>query len=157
MTTPIDRTAYAQDQAEARFGSSLLIENGDLSLIGGDIAPVHGLANLKQALSLRLLTPYGSDRVNATYGLNASEAFTGSHDKRTVKELIRLETVRTLASDPRVREVSEVLFDDDPRLAEQVSAGGSAAPRSRDRTLRMLVTVETTAETTERLLVDVER
>jgi phage baseplate assembly protein W len=140
---------------QARLGVSFLLTDGDLVLSGdglkGDLRLVDGLANLKQALSVRLLTPYGTDQVNATYGLDVRRALTGGHDRRMVKELIRLEVVRTLSGDPRVREVTSVLFDDDPRFGAQV---GAAAGR-RDRLGQVAVTVETVRDTTTLLLVDV--
>jgi hypothetical protein len=145
---------------EALFGSSFLLEDGDLVLSIGDLKGepqlVHGLANLKQALTLRLLTPYGTDPVNATYGLDARRAFTGGHSRRMVKELIRLEVVRTLASDPRVREVSDVLFDDDPQFVAQLRATGGQPPDHRNRLWQVVVTVETVQNTTTLVLVDVE-
>jgi hypothetical protein len=140
----------------ARFGSSFLLTDGDLVLDGGDLTLVHGLENLKQALTLRLLTPYGTDLVNATYGLDASRAFTGGHGRRMVKELIRLEVVRTLASDPRVREVTSVIFDDDPQFVAQVRAAGGEPADHRNRLWQLLVTVETVQDITTPVLVDVE-
>jgi hypothetical protein len=44
------------------FGRGLRVDDGDLVLDGGDLAEVTGIANLTQALTLRVLTPFGSDR-----------------------------------------------------------------------------------------------
>lgn len=144
---------------QGRLGASFLLTDGDLVLSGdgltGDLKLVDGLANLKQALTVRLLTPYGTDQVNATYGLDVRRALTGGHDRRTVKELIRLEVVRTLAGDPRVREVTSVLFDDDPRFAAQAGAAGGQPAGRRDRLGQVAVTVETVRDTTTLILVDV--
>ncbi|MFE5813192.1 hypothetical protein [Streptomyces sp. NPDC056479] len=143
---------------EARYGSSFLLEDGDLVIstsgARGELKLVHGLPNLQQALVLRLLTPYGSDQVNATYGLDVRRALTGDLGRRAVKDLIRLEVVRTLATDPRVREVTDVVFDDDPQFAAQT---GSAVSRPADRRnggRRAVVTVETVQDTTTLIPVD---
>jgi hypothetical protein len=157
MTGPLTGTSPAT--ADVLFGSSFRMENGDLVLAPGDAAGepqlVHGLANLEQALTLRLLTPFGTDPVNAGYGLDARRAFTGGQTRRMVKELIRLEVVRTLASDPRVREVAEVLFDDDPQFVTQLRAAGGRPSNHRTRLWQVLVTVETIQEVTTSILVDV--
>ncbi|MFB7586854.1 DUF2634 domain-containing protein [Streptomyces sp. NPDC056169] len=96
------------------LGHSLLLDNGDLVLRGGDLVKVRGLANLVQALTLSLLTPYGSDRFDDRYGLSVTEAFGRPGGPPVVQELLRLEIVRTLAADPRVNEVTEVTFTGDP-------------------------------------------
>ncbi|MEU3750526.1 MULTISPECIES: hypothetical protein [Streptomyces] len=98
------------------LGHSLLLDDGDLVVRGGGLAEVRGLANLVQALTLRLLTPYGSDRCDHRYGLSAGAAFTHPGGSRVLKDLLRLEIVRTLAADPRVREVAEVTFTEDPAV-----------------------------------------
>ncbi|MFS8197503.1 hypothetical protein ACLVWQ_02330 [Streptomyces sp. CWNU-52B] len=95
------------------FGHGLLLDDGDLVVRGGGLAEVRGPANLVQALTLRLLTPYGTDRCNHRYGLSAGEAFTHPGGPRVLKDLLRLEIVRTLGADPRVREVLDVAFTED--------------------------------------------
>jgi hypothetical protein len=105
-------------------------------LDGGRLAEVDGIANLTQALTLRVLTPFGSDRFNTGYGLDVTRAFTEPNGVRMVKELIRLNLVRTLGTDPRVREVREVTFVDDTAARHRrmwtvevdlETVGGSAA------------------------------
>ncbi|MEU8761571.1 hypothetical protein [Streptomyces sp. NPDC048659] len=95
------------------LGRGLLLDDGDLVLRGTGLAEVQGLANLVQALTLRLLTPYGSDRCDHRYGLSAGAAFTHPGGTRVLRDLLRLEIVRTLAADPRVREVADVSIDED--------------------------------------------
>jgi phage baseplate assembly protein W len=92
------------------LGHSLLLADGDLVMRDGRLAEVAGRDNLVQALTLRLLTPYGSDPFDTGYGLSAGEALTGPQSPRMVRELLRLEIVRTLAADPRVAEVLDVRF-----------------------------------------------
>jgi hypothetical protein len=108
------------------FGSSLALVDGDIvfmdTLIAGKngsesartLKPVTGRDNLLQALELRVLTPFGSDPFNTTYGLDVKDAFTLPGNSRMVKELLKLSLVRTLATDPRVRDIRDVIFEDDP-------------------------------------------
>lgn len=126
-----------------RFGSSLALKDGDLVLgTDGSLRQIHGLPNLEQALTLRLLTPYGSDVAHATYGLDATRALTEGHTRRMVEELIRLEIVRTLATDPRVDDVVSVAFD------------ATTPPHNRLR--RVMAVVRTVQASTANLLIDVD-
>lgn len=111
MTTAPD--GPGDGRAGRPFGRSLALDDGDLVLDGGVLRTVSGTANLLQALTLRVLTPYGSDRFTTTYGLDVRQALTGAHGRRMARELLRLDLVRTLASDPRISEVRDVIFTDD--------------------------------------------
>jgi hypothetical protein len=139
------------------LGHSLLLQDGDLVLSAGALAEVDGIANLAQALTLRVLTPYGSDMFNTRYGLSAASAFTRPYGLRMVKELLRLELVRTIGADPRVSDVRSVLFDDDPAfLAAHPGGAADAADRRLRRTWAVEVDIETATGTGATLLVDVE-
>ncbi|MFD9424699.1 MULTISPECIES: hypothetical protein [unclassified Streptomyces] len=96
------------------LGLGLLLDDGDLVVRNGSLAEVRGLANLVQALTLSLLTPYGSDRFDGRYGLSVEGAFGAPGGLPAVRELLRLEIVRTLAADPRVNEVTAVTFTHPP-------------------------------------------
>jgi hypothetical protein len=126
------------------FGRGLLVDDGDLVLDGNDLAEVTGLANLVQALTLRVLTPFGSDRFNTGYGLDVTQAFTVANSARMAKELLRLSLVATLATDPRVSEVRQVTFDDDP---ERLAAGPDAVASANTARIRRSWTVEADLET----------
>jgi hypothetical protein len=126
------------------FGRGLLVDDGDLVLAGGDLVEVTGLANLVQALTLRVLTPFGSDRFNTGYGLDVTQAFTLANSARITKELLRLSLVATLATDPRVSEVRQVTFDDDP---ERLDAGPDAVATANTARIRRSWTVEADLET----------
>jgi hypothetical protein len=106
-------------ESEERFGNSLFLDEGDIVLENGDLKPIMGKANLGQALVLRVLTPFGSDIFNINYGLDMTEAFTRPLGLHMVKEFIKLNLVRTLGTDPRVREIRDILFEDDPRYLDQ--------------------------------------
>ena len=103
---------------EELFGFGLVLADGDIVFEsdGGtkQLSLARGKRNLIQALTLRVLTPFGSDIFNTTYGLDVERAFTEAHGVGVVKQIIQLNLVRTLATDPRVRDVRDVLFADDP-------------------------------------------
>jgi hypothetical protein len=141
----------------AGLGHSLLLQDGDLVLSAGVLAEVDGTANLAQALTLSVLTPWGTDLFNTRYGLSAASAFTRANDLRMVKELLRLELVRTIGADPRVSDIRSVLFDDDPEYlaAHPGSAAANAAARLR-RSWTVEVDIETITGSGATLLVDVE-
>jgi hypothetical protein len=126
------------------FGRGLLLDDGDLVFDRGDLVEVTGIANLIQALTLRVLTPFGSDRFNTGYGLDVTQAFTAPNSARMVKELLKLSLVATLGTDPRVSEVRQVTFDDDP---ERLAADPDAAARARSARIRRTWTVEADLET----------
>lgn len=96
------------------LGHSLELRDGDLAVDGGRLARVSGLPNLVQALTLRVLTPLGSDRFATTYGLDVTDVFAQAVSTRTAQDLLRLSLVRTLGSDPRVREIRDVVVLDPP-------------------------------------------
>jgi hypothetical protein len=98
----------------ATLGHSLRLDDGDLVLAGGGLEEVAGRENLAQALVLRVLTPLGSDPFATTYGLDVRNTFTEPVATHVMKELIRLNLVRTLSLDARVREIRDITFADDP-------------------------------------------
>ncbi len=103
---------------EHRFGWGLAVVDGDIELDPGEhgvgLREVTGGSNLLQALKLRVLTPAGSDRFNTLYGMDYAQIFGSADGLRAAKDLIRLNVVRTLATDARVRDVREIAFHDDP-------------------------------------------
>lgn len=96
------------------LGTSLALVDGDLVLEGDGFRTVSGLPNLVQALELRVLTPLGSDIFNVTYGLDVTEAFTQPHGRRSVQDFLKVSLVQTISTDARVRDIREVVFEDDP-------------------------------------------
>jgi len=136
------------------LGRGLRVDDGDLVLEGGRLAEVAGVANLTQALTLRVLTPFGSDPFNTGYGLDLTSAFTEPNGVGMVQELIKLNLVGTLGTDPRVREVRQVTFDDDP---ERVAANPAAAVDARHRRAWTVeVELDTVADAPVTLAVNVE-
>jgi phage baseplate assembly protein W len=104
---------------ERRFGWGLAVEDGDIAFDppvpdrGRPLRAVSGQENLVQALELRLLTPAGDDRFNTLYGLDYAQVFGSPEGVRAARELLRMNVVRTLATDARVHDVREVRFGDD--------------------------------------------
>jgi len=92
------------------FGTSLLVDDGDLVIQGGSLVEVHGLPNLIQGLTLRVFTPFGTDIFSPTYGFDLSAIFGGSMNTRARQDLISLNLVRTMTGDRRVREVRDIQF-----------------------------------------------
>jgi hypothetical protein len=131
----------SRQAAEASaYGVGLLVDDGDVVLEGGPPVTVEGLANLVQALQLRVLTPWATDPVNAAYGLDLRDALTVGLGRDAMKALVRLNLIRTITGDPRVSEVRSVLFDDDADyLATHPDA--AAAPGDTERRRRALVEI----------------
>lgn len=105
------------EQERQAFGASFALEDGDLVFeeVAGArrLREVAGRENLLQALELRVLTPYGSDIFNVLYGLDYAQIFGSAEGARMTRELIKLNLVRTLATDARVSEVRDVVFGED--------------------------------------------
>jgi hypothetical protein len=133
-------TPALADASRPLFGYGLALDDGDLVLEDGRLRLVAGTANLVQALTLRVLTPFGSDRFDVTYGLDVRRTFTEPHGRRTTRELLRLDLVRTLGTDPRVAEIRDVIFADDADPGLRIASAE--------------VVVETVAGTTATLVAD---
>jgi hypothetical protein len=131
-----------------RFGHGLRVEDGDIVIENDAVATVSGLDILLQSLVLRVMTPLGDDEFNTTYGLDVESIFTQPTGARLTKELIKLNLVRTLATDPRVREVRDVVFPDDPDFLEEHPQLNAEAARERrhSRLWTVLVTILTVDE-----------
>lgn len=98
-------------------GTSLALADGDFTLANGDLMTVSGQLNFVQALQVIIGTPFGSDQVNVNYGLDVEAIFVTANTVRSIKDVIRLNIVKSLASDDRVREIKDIVFDDEPGFA----------------------------------------
>ncbi len=126
------------------FGRSLQLTDGDLIVDQGDLVTIVGRDNFLQAIQIMIETPFATDIFNVNYGFDLLSILGSPQTVRFIKELIRLNIVKSVSQDNRVREIKEVVFDDDPRFFEivdpagrQRSAGGLAGPgqqRPRDPT-----------------------
>jgi hypothetical protein len=136
------------------FGRGLLIRNGDLALEAGDFAPVEGRDNFSQGLQMIIETPFGSDPVNVNYGFDLSAVFSRPNTTAAVKDILRLNIVKSLSQDDRVREIGEIVFDDEPRFAAIAPefAGGDTGKRARaTRQWHAVVTFTTIAGEAQRI------
>jgi hypothetical protein len=141
----------------AAFGHSLRLVDGDLAVEQGRLLEVDGIDNLVQALVLRILTPLGNDVFNTGYGFDARNVFTQPAGARMTRELIRLNLVRTLSPDPRLREVTAITFPDEPDgLAAPGGVDTAAAEaRRRGRLCPCEISLRTVDGTAHALRVDV--
>lgn len=114
------------------LGSSLQFDAGDLVFGNhtGDLAMVTGTGALSQALVLSLLTQLGSDRLNTAFGFDRTAVGAYTYGIHTQKEYVKMQLVRCVGLDRRVKDVREVFFQDDPRYSELNPGLGAAAQQS---------------------------
>lgn len=136
-----------------KLGHSLLLRDGDLVFDDHNLVEIEGRENLMQALVLRVLTPLGNDPFAATYGLDVKSTFTQPVATHIVKELVKLNLVRTLSTDPRVSEIRDIVFPDDPDVvaANPALDAEAARLRRRARLWRVEVTITTVDDSTQTL------
>jgi hypothetical protein len=117
----------------ALFGTSIGLVEGDFVIDSGELALVSGRDNFAQALRMIVETPFGSDQVNVNYGLDVAAIFTVANTVRSIKDVIRLNLAKSLGVDDRVREIGEIVFDDeaDFALLAPEFAGGDPGARAR--------------------------
>lgn len=118
------------------FGTGLATADGDLAFTDGDLRTVRGEENLVQGLSTMILTPFTSDLFNVAYGFDLANVVLKPHSRPLVKELIRLNVVKSLSLDSRVQEVREVVFDDSARFFELLPTADPEQAQERHRTER---------------------
>jgi hypothetical protein len=102
------------------LGRSLELAAGDLvfDVAAGDLAVVTEKAALAQALVLAVETQLGTDRLNSGFGFDQLSVGAYAYGIHTRKEYVKMQLVRCLTADRRVRDVREIFFQDDPRFFE---------------------------------------
>ncbi len=100
------------------FGRTLTLIDGDLQLVDGDFTMVVGRDDLLQGLNVMIYTPFGSDIFNISYGFDLLNALSSAVPPHAIQDVIRLNIVKSLAIDNRIREVKEIVFDDDAHFFE---------------------------------------
>jgi phage baseplate assembly protein W len=100
------------------LGRSLRLTDGDLPFDQGDLAMIAGHENLLQAMQIMIQTPFGSDIFNVNYGFDLLSILSTPQTAGFIKSLIRLNIVKSVSQDNRVRQIKEVVFDDEPRFFE---------------------------------------
>jgi phage baseplate assembly protein W len=138
-----------QSETPSVFGRSLQLAGGDLRIVAGDFAMVSGRDNFLQALQVMIETPFGTDIFNINYGFDLLASVNQPQSVRLIKELIRLHVVKSLSLDDRVREIREVVFDDEPRFFEidpRQNEEASRRERKAARRWQALALLETITE-----------
>jgi phage baseplate assembly protein W len=139
------------------FGRSFHLVNGDLHLVSrkidnetlNDLAIVVDRDNFMQGMQVMIDTPFGTDIFNVNYGFDFINILSQPNSIRLTKELIRLNIVKSLSQDNRVREIREIVFDDDPRFFElnpQENFDAHRSSRKAQRHWQAIVVVETISE-----------
>ena len=138
------------------FGTSIALVDGDFRLVNGDLALVSGADNFGQALQVIVETPFGSDQINVTYGLDVAAIFTVAASVSSVKDVIRLNLVKSLSADNRIREIDEILFDDEAgfaALAPEFAGGDPGATARHGRVWHAVIALTTVAGSQQQLVV----
>lgn len=91
---------------------SLAVQNGDLSLLGSQLAIVSGTPKLAQDLQLWILESYGGDRFHPAMG-STLEAYIGSVINPATSVTMQNEVLRVLANYQRVQQLG---FTANPQL-----------------------------------------
>ena len=137
------------------FGTSIALVDGDFRLVNGDGA---GLRHRQFRAGLQVIveTPFGSDQINVTYGLDVAAIFTVAASLSSVKDVIRLNLVKSLSADNRIREIDEILFDDEAgfaALAPEFAGGDPGATARRGRVWHAVIALTTVAGSRQQLVV----
>jgi hypothetical protein len=144
------------DIPDSVFGISIALVDGDFRLVNGDLALVSGRENFGQALQVIVETPFGSDQINVTYGLDVAAIFTVAASVSSIKDLIRLNLVKSLSADNRIREIDEVLFDDEAGfagLAPEFAGGDPGVTARRGRVWHAVIALTTVAGSRQQAVV----
>ena len=100
------------------LGRSLKIIDGDLDFAGRDLTLITGRSNFLQGTQMMIETPFETDIFNVNYGFEILNVLSLPENIRMIKELIRLNIVKSLSLDDRLREIREIVFNDEPRYFE---------------------------------------
>jgi phage baseplate assembly protein W len=131
------------------LGRSLRLTDGDLSFDQGDLAMIVGRDNLLQAMQIMIETPFGSDIFNVNYGFDLLSILSTPQAVGFIKSLIRLNIVKSVSQDNRVRQIKEVVFDDEPRFFEILpdqNADEHRRTRKRERLWQTVIVLGTISE-----------
>jgi len=131
------------------FGKSLQLTDGDLLFDQGDVALIAGRDNFLQAMQVMIETPFGTDIFNVNYGFDILSILQSAQPINPIKELIRLNIVKSVSQDTRVREIKEVVFDDEARFFEILpgqNADEHRRARKTERRWQAIVVLETVSE-----------
>lgn len=138
-----------QPTKPSALGRSLRLVDGDLSFTEGDLATITGRDNFLQAMQVMIETPMGTDIFNVSYGFDLLNSIGAPQSISLMKEMIRLNIVKSLSIDDRVREIKEILFNDEPRFFEinpEFDPEESRRSRKQSRRWEAVVVLRTVSE-----------
>ena len=118
-------------------------------MTNGDLMMISGPNNLLQALGVMIDTPFGSDVFNIQYGFDLTACLSTPQPVPVVKELIRLNIVKTLTSDARIRQIQQIAFDDEAAyytLSPESDPEANLADRKASRRWRAIALVDMVQE-----------
>ncbi|HWY76469.1 MAG TPA: hypothetical protein VN281_12675 [Verrucomicrobiae bacterium] len=139
----------ADKTTPSSLGRSLRLRDGDLPFDQSDLAMITGRDNLLQAMQIMIETPFGSDIFNVNYGFDLLSILSAPQTVGFIKSLIRLNIVKSVSQDNRVRQIKEVVFDDEPRFFEILpdqNADEHRRTRKRERRWQTVVVLGTISE-----------
>jgi len=131
------------------FGRSLRLADGDLPFEEGDLSMIAGRENFLQGMEVMIETPFATDVFNVNYGFDILGILSTPDSVNHIKSLIRLNIVKSISQDNRVREITEVVFDDEDRFFElqpDQTADEHRQTRKRERRWQALVVLQTITE-----------
>jgi phage baseplate assembly protein W len=136
------------------LGRGLRLTAGDLIFTDQDLSTVDFSAvadrdNFVQALQVMIETPMGSDVFNVSYGFDLLNSISSPQTVSLIKDLIRLNIVKSLNLDDRVREIKEIAFSDEPRFFEispEFDQQESSSARKLSRRWQAVVVLQTIVE-----------
>jgi hypothetical protein len=131
------------------FGKSIQLIDGDFLFDKGDLMLIAGRDNFLQAMQIMIETPFGTDIFNVNYGFDILNMLQTPQPVNQIKDLIRLNIVKSISQDNRVREIKEVVFDDDPHFFELLpdqNADEHLRTRKTERRWQAIVVLNTISE-----------
>lgn len=131
------------------FGRSLRIDDGDLAFVAGDFVVAEARDNFFQGMRHMINTPFGSDVFNVRYGFDLLSCLSAPQPPSVVKQLIKLNIVKSLSTDNRIRQIEDIVFDDEPRfyeLSPTSSPDANANARRLSRKWQAIVIAQTVQE-----------
>ncbi len=132
MTVPFPPAGGQPPGGQPSLGRTLALDRGDLVFDdhAGDLAELEQLPALSQALQLAIATQLGTDPLNGLFGFDRLAVGAYAYNLDTRKQYVKMQLVRCVSRDARVRDVREVFFSDDPRAFE-LQPGLDDATRTR--------------------------
>lgn len=135
------------------LGRTLALIDGDLQFVVmdglRDFSMIAGRDDLLQGLNVMIGTPFASDIFNVNYGFDLLNALSSALPPQAIQDVIRLNIVKSVSTDNRIREVKEVVFDDDPHfydLSPQSDPADRAQARRNFRSWQAIVVLRTTSD-----------